>query len=302
MPRRPRPYQYQATDNPTTVASQYGVTPQALIDANPGGYPFSTGQTINIPGSVTTQFGTVNNPARYNSGPSFMDNIVANYNNLRAQNTQSNPYSYAAAQQNPGYAPYGVQPSQAGTPFRPPVPPQYTPNNYNPAQRGRGYELPRPAAPSGSPYYQLAADTANGIDQNAGGVWHVTTDLMNRIASNPQEFANLSMAQRESVMKALSAQGVDTSAFAGLGGGGNAPQSDNNWMTNPALHSYTWNRNAKNRKSTFQTNLKWAQNAWRRKRRQAKDWNTRRPAKDTSNPNKENLAGFGLVNFGASSG
>jgi hypothetical protein len=45
----PRNYQYQEGDNPLTLAQNYGTTPQALYNANPGGFPFSTGQTINLP-------------------------------------------------------------------------------------------------------------------------------------------------------------------------------------------------------------------------------------------------------------
>ncbi len=47
----PEPYQYKfgPGDNPLTVAEQFQTTPQALIQANPGGYPFATGQMINVP-------------------------------------------------------------------------------------------------------------------------------------------------------------------------------------------------------------------------------------------------------------
>jgi hypothetical protein len=50
-PRPPKNqiYQYRDNDSPVTVASQFGITPQALISANPGGTPFSTGQSINVP-------------------------------------------------------------------------------------------------------------------------------------------------------------------------------------------------------------------------------------------------------------
>jgi hypothetical protein len=49
MPPRPRTYQYSSQDSPLTVASQFNLQPNQIISANPGGYPFSTGQTINIP-------------------------------------------------------------------------------------------------------------------------------------------------------------------------------------------------------------------------------------------------------------
>lgn len=48
-PNQPQTYQYQTNDNPTQLAQQFGVTPSQLLNANPGGYPFSTGQTIKIP-------------------------------------------------------------------------------------------------------------------------------------------------------------------------------------------------------------------------------------------------------------
>lgn len=47
--RRQTTYQYQAGDDPTQLAQQFGTTPQQLINANPGGYPFNTGQMINLP-------------------------------------------------------------------------------------------------------------------------------------------------------------------------------------------------------------------------------------------------------------
>lgn len=49
-----QPYQYGANDDPVTLASQNGITTQQLLDANPGGYPFSVGQNINMPSWVQT--------------------------------------------------------------------------------------------------------------------------------------------------------------------------------------------------------------------------------------------------------
>jgi hypothetical protein len=45
----PTPYQYKPDDDPVTLAQQNGITPGQLLAANPGGYPFSPGQNINIP-------------------------------------------------------------------------------------------------------------------------------------------------------------------------------------------------------------------------------------------------------------
>ena len=49
MPKRNTNYLYKENDDPITVANQFGITPTQLLGANPGGTPFSTGQTINIP-------------------------------------------------------------------------------------------------------------------------------------------------------------------------------------------------------------------------------------------------------------
>lgn len=47
-------------------------------------------------------------------------------------------------------------------------------------------------------------------------------------------------------------------------------QTNNNWETNDALRLITWKRNAKNKRNRFQTTLKWAKNAWKRKKLAAK--------------------------------
>jgi hypothetical protein len=49
MPKYTNTYQYKSNDTPLTVAQQFGVSPQDLINANPGGWPFSVGQTIRLP-------------------------------------------------------------------------------------------------------------------------------------------------------------------------------------------------------------------------------------------------------------
>jgi hypothetical protein len=69
----PNPYQYQfgANDDPVSVASVYGVTPQQLLAANPGGAPFTTGQMINIPTPAANyQYSTPGSPAPTSLGVS----------------------------------------------------------------------------------------------------------------------------------------------------------------------------------------------------------------------------------------
>jgi hypothetical protein len=69
---------------------------------------------------------------------------------------------------------------------------------------------------------------------------------------------------------------VFSGAASGTGTGG--PSSGNNWQTNDSLHLITFNRNAKNKRSRFQTTLKWAKNAWKRKKLAAKGHVRTQPA------------------------
>ena len=74
-------YQYRDGDNPLSVANQYGLTPQQLLDANPGGTPFVTGQNILIP--QTFQY----NP-RVTTGP----NVLVSPNSPTGSFLGGNPY------------------------------------------------------------------------------------------------------------------------------------------------------------------------------------------------------------------
>lgn len=65
----PTPYQYKPDDDPVTVAQQNGITPEQLIQANPGGYPFSAGQNINIPMLPPLVQNNINQRGRGYGGP-----------------------------------------------------------------------------------------------------------------------------------------------------------------------------------------------------------------------------------------
>lgn len=45
-------YKVRRGETPTTLAQRYGITPEQILRANPGGAPFSVGQTVRIPGST----------------------------------------------------------------------------------------------------------------------------------------------------------------------------------------------------------------------------------------------------------
>lgn len=57
MPGPTTPYIYKPGDNPLDLSNQYGLTPNQLIQANPGGYPFSVGQRINLPYQYSAPIG-----------------------------------------------------------------------------------------------------------------------------------------------------------------------------------------------------------------------------------------------------
>lgn len=77
--RRTQSYQYKPDDDPVTVANQFGITPQQLLGANPGGAPFSTGQTINIPFQYSAPTPTIqyNAPIGPQPAPSLLQQRMA---------------------------------------------------------------------------------------------------------------------------------------------------------------------------------------------------------------------------------
>ena len=75
-----QPYQYKPDDTPLTVAQQFGIQPKDLINANPGGFPPSTGQTINIPNALQQIGNAIKNPKRDWFSILFDTAIPFNYN------------------------------------------------------------------------------------------------------------------------------------------------------------------------------------------------------------------------------
>lgn len=91
-PNQPQTYQYQTNDNPTSLAQQFGVTPSQLLNANPGGYPFSTGQTIKIP-----QYSSPIGPTQ----PPGYQGLTPSQAQPKPTQAQSSPYFQLAAPNNP---------------------------------------------------------------------------------------------------------------------------------------------------------------------------------------------------------
>lgn len=70
--RRLTNYQYKSGDNLPNLAKQYQTTEQEILKANPGGYPFSTGQVISVPQSLAGMGGTPN-PYSYQQLPALVN-------------------------------------------------------------------------------------------------------------------------------------------------------------------------------------------------------------------------------------
>jgi hypothetical protein len=66
--RQSNSYKYRTNDIPITVANQFGIPPSSLLAANPGAFPFSTGQTINVPYGPPKPFSY---GGQNNVGPAF---------------------------------------------------------------------------------------------------------------------------------------------------------------------------------------------------------------------------------------
>jgi hypothetical protein len=125
MPKQNQPYTYRPDDDPITLAQRFNLPPNALIDANPGGYPFQTGQTINIPQTYEYR-------APATTGP----NVLVSPNSPTGSFLGGNPYDRTV---NTGYsATGGATPSS-------PLDPRSRSTNMNQSlmdMRGRGYGQP----------------------------------------------------------------------------------------------------------------------------------------------------------------
>lgn len=262
------PYQYQATDSPLTLANQYGIQPQQLISANPGGYPFTNGQVINIP--------RFNSPGAPNP---YAPAIAA----------QPSPTTYQPQNAPRQYQPY-VQATQ-GTPN------YTTANSFTSGVPGLTAGQPNNAAMG---YSQLAAQNpwlppsmgANSFTSGSGVNLQTGMDnsrflydLAERLRANPAELANLPQSARDAI-EATMQQGQQ-----GQQQQSNQPQTNNNWMTNSRLRTVNY-------KGKFETTAKWAENAYRRERRRDERGGGDTQSKRTA----PRFTGFGVINLNIGSG
>lgn len=294
MPGPTQSYQYKSGDDPVTLAEQYGITPAELLAANPGGAPFTVGQSIRIPQSRDAYLQQIQ--ANRLGQQQAIGNAVSGFVDL----FRNDPYR--------GYGPNAPRgqvrqyPLYANNAAPGPISPQYplyagntvTPHNAYPmyaagvygmqntqvdrinAMRGRGYGQtgparpmtmgnwvePQPVNPYTEMYYSGSKPSGSGTDDSWAFPAGTNTTPAGAPAYNPGQ-----------------------------------PQTGNSWQTNPALYQLTWNKNAKNRKSTFNTSLRWAENAWRRKAGRGKN----RKAEQEQRV-QDFALGNSLINFSVSSG
>jgi hypothetical protein len=245
---RNQPYQVQETDRDLlTLAEKLKLDYPTLKAANPSITSISPGQFINRPLQQTS-------PVLSNSSATGVEEIQTGSflggNNL-------------APTVNTGYYPNNPN-APAPTP---PPPPTYGPmgNLRPPIQPANPYTV--------NPYLDPKNEARVYVLQNQLLTAQSFADLPPLVSSADAAHAGFSpakMLQAGYVLK-------NGNWVKGTGPGG-GPVSDNNWETNDALHLITMNRNAKNRRNRFQTTLKWAKNAWKRKKLAAKGHGRTEPA------------------------
>jgi hypothetical protein len=248
------PYQVTETDKDLLkIAEQQGFNFQELKKLNPNITSISPGQFINTPPKL--QYSVPAGPPTLSPGASA---AVSGF-------TQpSGPYNISS----------GVN--------------QYLSGANLPAGYPGPYHVPgslaAPVRPADSQFNLVSSNGDRDIESQNDmiRVFQLKTTMEN--ATDPSQLPKVisnadaarmgyppaQMIQAGYVMKNgnwINAKGTSGSVY---GAGGVGFQSANNWQTNDALHLITFNKNAKNKHSKFETNLKWAKNAWKRKKRAAK--------------------------------
>jgi hypothetical protein len=274
-------YQYGTDDTPISVANQFGITPQQLISANPGGYPMSIGQNINIPNLASPGAPNPYAPA-VQAG-----NIVGNNTTLPPstipQRYQQRQQQYLNATQLSGGASANVSMGQLGN-----VP---------------GYSQ----LAGNNPYGQTNFTSGNSFTSGGGGVNlqpgmnnnQFVADVGARILANPAEFDSLPQSAQDAIRQSL-------------GGGSGPPTADP--ANSPGgrfiqVGEVRWERNKNGRLVKVQYTGE--NGSWRSKRvvqggkGQAKARlaaEAARQGQSAVDPGNSTMPGFGVVNFNFGAG
>ncbi len=164
----PTPYQYKPDDDPVTLAQQNGITPGQLLAANPGGYPFSPGQNINIPmmpplvqQNFVQRGRGASAPYQYAPTSMGVNNTASLGDPSLLQQRMDIGQGYDLAQRGRGENAYGSNFDMRGRTYGQPT----NVDQLN-AMRGRGFGQTATATPQAGVWEDPAApttpDTANG--------------------------------------------------------------------------------------------------------------------------------------------
>ena len=301
MPK-PKTYQYQTNNSLPELAKTYNTTPQAILQANQGAYPFSNGQTINLPNQMPSYQYDPNSRGRNvqgnltawrptTTGGSLTLALSPYFPNISPTNAGRNVQGGGA----PGAAPFMTQ---AMLPIK--QNPQAQPGGY-------GYQgANNQTQQSGAPFY-----TASAVGGNAAlfgmNSPQVMDDMAMRIAQG--ETVGLTPNQQAAIEKML----TDNASGQGQNGGG----GNNDFMNTDFMKKNTasgvqfedqerWNPQKKRYEKIGDMIRRGTLDNYGRFHYQpTHQQNQARFAKNRKQvaPNPSGFTGsFGLINFGAGSG
>jgi hypothetical protein len=177
MPKKNNPYVYRVDDSPISLAERFNLPPNALLDANPGAFPASVGQVINIPQAY-----------QYNAPATTGPNVLTSPNSPTGSFLGGNPYNRTV---NTGYSAIAPTPSPAAQP-----PAGYGPN------AAQTFTTPR-VLPNDSWYRtpaQAASEQTAAQNIQAGGITPNTdpgnTDYSNTRAAQQYAAAGTSFVNQ----------------------------------------------------------------------------------------------------------
>ena len=294
MPKGKIPYQFKYDDTPISVANQFGITPQQLIAANPGAWPASTGQMINLPTgfqqALARRAPAYNLPEGQQYAPStFQQALRQSYPNAyRNGSTLSytNPSTFQQALQKsyPRLYPPEIAAQQPVTPSAPG--PQYGANTPYWQMAAGGMQSPTPPnfGPSPTASYQNIMYRLSQSSDPAG--------VLNSLPPSTREAVERMAAQ--SLGAQTDAQGNTYIADESQSPGGRFIQ----------VGEVRWERNKNGRRVRVQYT---GGGSWRNKRvvgggRGQHKALVQARQQEAVRPGENNIPGFGLVNFSVASG
>jgi hypothetical protein len=293
MPKGKTPYTYKSDDTPVSLAQQWNVPPSAVIQANPGGYPFETGQTIYQPAAPTTfqqQFKNF-----FGNAPSYL-NARGTYGQVPGQTTLPTTPSYLRPRglggQLPSATPYNNPIYGAnGQPIIVPRGAYGQPLSVAPAQPTvTPFSNVNPNVPTGNAYSYMSGIKAPVYGASTG---RPDPGLVQRILNHPEEYDALTPDQQkaiDNIATGVSAVGGNPAVDEAQSPGGRFIQ----------VGEKRWERNKNGRLVRVQYT---GGGSWRNKRVISGGKNQAKPKPQQAKENANGgLAGIGVVTFNVGSG